>query len=132
MLEPGERLDDHDKQCCEYYATLLAMGAYDEEFALFGTVYLEDGRRKCYISTSRAKAHRFFTICKERQIYPTVIETKIRRLRVHSGEKTQVEQRLKLEFAKELSQKYSSAFLQGLQEQAICPVHNKAADIWNP
>lgn len=132
MLESGERIDNHDRVCCEQYASLLAMGAYDEEFALFGIAYFTEGRRKCYISMNREKVYQFFDSCCERQIYPTVVEAKIRRLRVHSGERPAVEQRLKLEFAYELSQKYSHAFLSDLQKMALCPVSNKAADILSP
>lgn len=132
MLEPGERIDNHDKVCCEYYATLLAMGAYDDEFALFGTVYLKEGRRQSFISTSRAKVYEFFEDCLEKQIYPTVVEAKIRRLRVHAGEKSQIEQQLKLEFARELGQRYSRTFLEDLQKQALCPSNNQAADILEP
>ena len=68
MLKPGERIDDHDRVCCEYYKTLLAMGAYDEEFGLFGCAYMEEGRRKCFISTNRSKVYDFFNDCKEQLI----------------------------------------------------------------
>lgn len=132
MLEPGERIDNHDKECAEYYSALLEMGAYDEEFAFFGTAYIKQGRRKCYISTNRRKVFEFFYSCKDMMIYPTIVESKIRRLRVHSGEKSQVEQTLKLEFARELCAKYSFDFLKGLQTLALCPINNASIAILEP
>lgn len=132
MLQPGERIDNHDKMCCEYYASLLALGAYDEEFALFGTTYIEDGRKKCFISPNRERIYDFFVECREKQIYPSVVESKIKRCRVNSGEKELTEQQLKLEFAKELDEKYSKEFLMQLQKIALCPINNKGAEILNP
>ncbi len=132
MLEPGERIDDHDRVCCEYYKTLLAMGAYDEEFALFGTVYLEQDKRKCYISTNRYRVYQFFKECREKQLYPTVVEPMIRRIRVHSGQKAQLEQQLKTEFAYELEKRYTKEFLMDLQQLAACPLNNQAERILGP
>ena len=57
MLQPGERIDNHDKVCAEYYATLLKMGAYDDENAFFVTTYIENGKRRALISGDRLKTY---------------------------------------------------------------------------
>jgi len=132
FLENGERVDNHDKVCADYYSSLLALGMYDEELALFGVAYIREGKSKCFISPSRNKVVEFVNACREQHIYPTTIEGKIKRIRIHSGEKEKVEKEFKLEFAKLLREHYSDAFLKDLQKIAQCPIYNKAADILNP
>ena len=51
MLQEGERIDNHDKVCAEYYSTLLMMGAYDEEFAFL----LNSGKDVCVVCYFAAK-----------------------------------------------------------------------------
>ena len=132
MLEEGERIDNHDRMCADHYATLLELGMYDEELALFGVAYQKEGKSKCFISGNRNTVIDFIEDCREKQIYPTVMEGKIKRIRIHSGEKEKVEKEFKLEFARELREKYPTAFLKELQNIAQCPIHNKAAEILNP
>jgi len=129
MLQEGERIDNHDKVCAEYYATLLAMGAYDNEFAFFGTSYIEEGERKCFISDNREKAYAFIKACRTKEIYPTAVENIIKRIRVHAGEKDKVTQELKLEYAKEMTKRYPREYLEKLQEVALCPINNKGSKI---
>ena len=129
MLQPGERIDNHDKVCAEYYATLLKMGAYDDEYAFFGTTYIENGKRRAFISGDRLKTYEFVKQCHTKEIYPTPVENLVKRLRVHSGEKELVGQQLKLEFAKSLKAKYPGEFLEELQEVALCPINNSSVDI---
>lgn len=129
MLQPGERIDDHDKVCAEYYSTLKKMGAYDDEYAFFGTVYLEEGHHRCFISTDREKTYAFARKCREREIYPTVVNNAVRRLRVNAGEREQVGQKLKSEYAEELKNRYPKDFLIKLQKAALCPINPKGAEI---
>lgn len=131
MLQPGERVDNHDRVCAEYYSSLQALGMYDDEFAFFGVAYAKEGQSKCFLSSDRNKILEFIEECRERQIYPTIMDSKIRRLRIHSGEKEAVEQKLKVEFGKELKERYSHDFLMQLQLAAQCPINNKAAEILN-
>ena len=112
MLQEGERIDNHDKVCAEYYSTLLMMGAYDDEFAFFGTAYMEEGERKCFVSDNRAKVYEFVRECRTKEIYPTAVENIIKRLRIHAGEKDKVTQELKLEYAKELAKRYPREYLE--------------------
>ena len=127
MLQEGERVDNHDKVCAEYYSTLLMMGAYDNEFAYFGTAYIEEGERKCFISDNREKTYQFIRECRTKEIYPTIVENIIKRVRIHAGEKDQVTQELKLECAKEMAKRYPREYLEQLQAVALCPINNKAA-----
>ncbi len=129
MLQAGERIDNHDKVCAEYYSTLLAMGAYDDEFAFFGTTYLEDGHRKAFISSNRLKVYEFVRECREKAIYPTPVENIVRRLRVNAGEKEMVGQQLKYDYAKKLNEKFSKQFLEELQYVSLCPINNRAEKI---
>lgn len=132
MLQPGERIDNHDRICCEYYASLLALGAYDEEFMLFGVAYFEEGKSKCYISPNRQKVYNFVQQCRERMVYPSIVESRVKRCRVHSGDKEKIEQAFKIEFACDLKKKYPQEFLKRIQEIAICPINNRATEILNP
>lgn len=132
MLQPGERIDNHDRVCAEYYSSLQALGMYDDEFAFFAVAYIKEGRSKCYISADRNKILEFIRECREQQIYPTMMNCYVKRLRVHSGEKEKVEQKLKVDFAKELKNRYPHDFLMQLQMAAHCPINNKAAEILNP
>lgn len=127
----GERVDNHDKVCCEYYAALLAMGAYDVEFMLFGTVYLEAGRKKCFISADRSVVYQFVEDCRTKGIYPSMVHRKIKRCRVNSGERELVEQNFKLEFGRELNKLYSKEVLLGLQQFAVCQSNNNAAETFD-
>ena len=132
MYQEGERVDNHDRICQQEYAALRQMGMEDDELSLFGVAYVREGRRKCFISAYRDKVVEFIEDCREKQIYPTVMESKLKRLRIHSGEKERVEKEFKLEFARELKARYPKEFLSALQKIAQCPIHNKAADILNP
>lgn len=129
MLQEGERIDNHDKVCAEYYSTLLAMGAYDNEFAFFGTAYMEEGKRRCFISDNREKTYAFIRECRTREIYPTTVENIVKRLRIHNGEKDRVTQELKFEYAKEMSKRYPREYLEKLQDVALCPINNKGAEL---
>lgn len=131
MLQEGERIDNHDKVCAEYYSTLLMMGAYDNEFAFFGTAYVEEGKRKCFISDNREKTYAFIRECRTKEIYPTAVENIVRRLRVNAGEKDKVTQELKLEYASEMAKRYPKEYLEKLQSVALCPINNKGADLIN-
>lgn len=131
MLEPGERIDDHDKVCAEYYSTLKKMGAYDDEYAFFGTVYIEEGHHRCFISSDREKVYDFAKKCREREIYPTVVENTVKRLRVNAGEHEKIGQELKLAYAKELKERYPKEFVNELQKLALCPINSKGAEIIN-
>lgn len=132
MYQEGERVDNHDRICQQEYAALRQMGMEDDELSLFGVAYVREGRAKCFISAYRERVVEFIAECREKQIYPTVMESKLKRIRIHSGEKEQVEKEFKLEFARELKQKYPKAFLSDLQRIAQCPIHNKAAELLNP
>lgn len=127
----GERVDNHDRVCCEYYSQLLELGAYDVEFALFGTVYLEKGKKKCFISANRYVVYRFVEDCRTKGIYPTLVQRKILRCRVNSGEREQVEQKFKLNFARLLNNMYSKEFLVELQNLAFTQANNNAKDIFD-
>lgn len=131
MLQEGERIDNHDKVCAEYYSTLLMMGAYDDEFAFFGTAYIENGERRCFISDNREKTYTFVQECRTKEIYPTAVESIVRRVRVNAGEKDKIAQKLKLEYAKEMARRYPKEYLEKLQGVALCPINNKGADLIN-
>lgn len=132
MYQEGERVDNHDRICQQEYAALRQMGMEDDELSLFGVAYVKEGRAKCFISAYREKVVDFVEECREKQIYPTVIENKLKRIRIHSGQREQVEKEFKLEFARSFKEKYPKVFLLELQKLAQCPIHNKAADILNP
>lgn len=132
MYQGEERVDNHDRIAQQAYASLRQMGMEDDELALFGVAYVREGRAKCFISAYRDKVVEFITECLEKQIYPTMMENKIKRIRIHSGEKEQVEREFKLEFARDLQEKYPKNFLSDLQKVAQCPIHNKAAELLNP
>ena len=126
----GERVDNHDRVCCEYYSQLLELGAYDVEFMLFGTVYLEKGKKKCFISAKRHVVYQFVEECRTKGIYPTMVQRKILRCRVNSGEREQVEQNFKLDFARQLNTMYSKEFLVELQRLANTQANNDAKEIF--
>ena len=127
MAKVLQSIDNHDKICCAAFASMYELGYMDDEYTFFGTAYIEEGKRRCYISSDREKVYAFVKKCREKDIYPSVIENKIKRVRVNGGEKEQVAQQLKLDFAKELGTKYPRAFLEKLQIIALCPINNKAA-----
>lgn len=131
MLQPGERIDNHDKVCAEYYSTLLAMGAYDDEYAFFGTTYIEDGIKKAFISSERIKVYNFVRACRERDLYPSIVESMVKRVRVHAGEKEIVGQNLKYNYAEALSMKYPKDFLEDLKRVALCSINNLSESILN-
>ena len=126
MLQPGEREDNHDKICAMQYAALLELGAYDDEFALFGFVYLENGSRHCYVSGMREKTIAHYELCRAKNMFPTNIESKVIRMRINSGEKESVQQQLKLEFAHELEKKYPKHVLIKLRNIGLESINNKA------
>lgn len=132
MYQEGERVDNHDRICQQEYAALRQMGMEDDELSLFGVAYVKEGRANCFISAYREKVVEFVADCREKQIYPTVMESKLKRIRIHAGEREQVEREFKLEFARDMKQKYPKEFLFALQKLAQCPIHNKAAGILNP
>lgn len=87
-------------------------GYIDEEFTMYGCVYLENGERRYLISDEELKISEFVDNAWQKGYFPSPVETLKKVCPVPAGEREQIGNGVKLDLAKKLQERYSRAFLQ--------------------
>lgn len=117
---------DHDAIAAAQSKELLRAGFMEEEFACYGTAFVERGKIKYYISTTEKSMNRFMTECIMRNIYPTPPKYYVMRCNVSVGLRDEIRQKFKLDTAYSLSKDYSPLYFDAMKELLTYPSDNQA------
>lgn len=120
---------DHDAIAAAQSKELLRAGFMEEEFACYGTAFIEDGKIKYYISTTEHSMNRFVARSIMRNIYPTPPKYYVMRCNVSAGLKDDIRQQFKLDTARALKKVYSPMYFQAMEALSAYPVDNEAMPI---
>lgn len=118
-----------DQAIGNYYEKLLQAGAVDEEFQLFGCMYLEKGEPGFFVTEREAKMFRFQMDCEQKNIYCTPVSRHTYWSKVTKGERQQLKRQYQFDVIKKLEQQYSDDFFCIIEKiEAIAPT-NTAAEL---
>lgn len=120
---------DHDAIAAAQSKELLRAGFMEEEFACYGTAFIEDGHIKYYISTTERSMNRFVARSIMRNIYPTPPKYYVMRCNVSAGLRDDIRQKFKLDTAYALKQDYSAIYFKAMEALSAYPVDNAAMPI---
>ena len=120
---------DHDAIAAAQSKELLSAGFMEEEFACYGTAFIEEDKIKYYISTTERSMNRFVTRCIMRNIYPTPPKYYVMRCNVSAGLKNDIRQQFKLDTAYALKADYSPMYFEAMKELSAYPTDNEAMPI---
>ncbi len=120
---------DHDAIAAAQSKELLSAGFMEEEFACYGTAFVEDGKIKYYISTTERSMNRFVAMCILQNIYPTPPKYYVMRCNVSAGMRDHIRQQFKLDTAQMLRKNYSPLYFEAMDELSSYPVDNLAMPI---
>lgn len=110
-------IEDHDAQVAVVYEALSGNGCMGLSVDAFGMVYMENSRKRIYVSSNGNQIYNKFMDNLLHSIYPTIIQYKTKRYEVISaGQNEKCHADFKLEFAKEFNEKYSDEILLKLQQ----------------
>lgn len=120
---------DHDAIAAAQSKELLSAGFMEEEFACYGTAFVENGKIKYYISTTERSMNRFVARSMMKNIYPTPPKYYVMRCNVSAGLKDDIRQQFKLDTAYALKEDYSPLYFQAMEVLSAYPVDNAAMPI---
>lgn len=120
---------DHDAIAAAQSKELLRAGFMEEEFACYGTAFVENGEIKYYISSTERSMNRFVARCIMRNIYPTPPKYYVMRCNVSAGLRDDIRQQFKLDTAYALKRDYTLLYFQAMEELSSYPVDNEAMPI---
>ena len=120
---------DHDAIAAAQSKELLRAGFMEEEFACYGTAFVEDGEIKYYISSTERSMNRFVARCIMRNIYPTPPKYYVMRCNVSAGLRDDIRQQFKLNTAYALKRDYTLLYFQAMEELSSYPVDNESMPI---
>lgn len=120
---------DHDEQCVQQAKQLLNSGFMEEEFACYGSTYIEQGEIKYYISTTSYSLKQFVNGCLARNIYPSIPKYFVKRTNVTPGSRDMVRQTFKKEAALKLKNDYPQVYFAALAKCGEYKNDNAAMDL---
>ena len=120
---------DHDAIAAVQSKELLRAGFMEEEFACYGTAFVENGEIKYYISSTERSMNRFVARCIMRNIYPTPPKYYVMRCNVSAGLRDDIRQQFKLDTAYALKRNYTLLYFQAMEKLSSYPVDNEAMPI---
>lgn len=97
------------------FEKLKDLGCFDEEFAAYGLGYIEDDQTVYVVDNSGRRMYLLKEKLLKEKIYSTPIEYQVVRRQVDSGTMNDVNQQLKLDFAKKMRKKYGENYFEALQ-----------------
>lgn len=117
---------NHDLEAAEYAEMLFELGCYEEEFTFYGFTFFEDKKRKYYMTGDAEKAYNFLAECMENDLMVTPVEKYYKWCKVQAGQKENLKQKFKLDFAKKMQKQYSVDFFDFLIKEFNYPASNAA------
>lgn len=116
--------ESRDIQCAADVGRMAALGRFDEEFPAYGCAYWEQGNITYRISSDAEQMYLFRHQSIHNNLYPTSIQSYIRRTPVPSGMREILSRNTKLELAKRIRQMYPHYFFESLHQFAQIPANN--------
>ena len=104
-----------DLNCGASFEKLKDLGCFDEEFSVYGFGYADRGEVYYLIDNDGKRLYAMKEKFLESNIYTSPIINKVVRKQVDSGTINDVNQQIKLNFAKELRQQYGQRYFEILQ-----------------
>lgn len=120
---------DHDEQCVDQARQLISSGFMEEEFACYGTAYMENGEIKYYISTTSYSMKQFINSCMKQNIYPSVPQYFVKRNNVTPGNRDYMRQMFKKDAALKLQSQYPPVYFEALAKAGAYSNDNAAMDL---
>lgn len=120
---------DHDEQCVQQAKQLINSGFMEEEFACYGSAYIEHGEIKYYISTTSYSLKQFVNGCLARNIYPSIPKYFVKRTNVTPGSRDMIRQTFKKEAALKLKNDYPPIYFEALAKCGEYKNDNAAMDL---
>lgn len=120
---------DHDAIAAAQSRELLDSGFMEEEFACYGTAYIENGKIKYYISSTERSMNKFVANSIMRNVYPTPARYFVTRCNVMAGMRNEIRQKFKWQTAYNLQQAYPKVYFSAMEQLSSYPADNKAMSI---
>ena len=105
-----------DQAISLYYDKLLNAGAVDEEFALYGFMYLENHEPGFYITGQEQKVFNFLMHYEQQGIYCTPVLQKNYWTKVAKGERQKIKRQYQFDMVRTLESMYSKNFFSGVEK----------------
>lgn len=110
-----------------YYDRLLKAGAVDEEFQLYGCMYLSETEPGFYITGKEQKMFDFLLQCEQQGVYCTPVLLQTYWTKVACGERQKLKRQYQFNVVKRLESLYGTLFFSVVQE-LNCVGGNNAAE----
>lgn len=120
---------DHDAIATAQSRELINSGFMEEEFACYGTAYIEQGKIKYYISSTERSMNKFMANCILNNIYPTPAKYFVMRCNVPAGMRDDIRQQFKKHTARLLQQDYPKIYFTAMEKLSVYPADNQAMSI---
>lgn len=120
---------DHDEQCVDQARQLISSGFMEEEFACYGSAYIEHGEIQYYISSSSQSMKQFVNNRIKKNIYPSIPKYFVKRSNVTPGNKNYMRQMFKKEVAVKMKSQYAPIYFKLLEAAGKYDNDNAAMDI---
>ena len=114
-----------------YYEKLLNAGAVDEEFQLFGCMYLEHGEPGFFVTEKEKKFFEFQLDCEQKGIYctPPMLETYW--AKVAKGERQKLKKQFQFDLIEKLERQYHSSFFENIKRISEIPSSDAAEIVFS-
>lgn len=109
-----------------YYERLLNAGAVDEEFQLYGCMYLEQGEPGFYVTGKAVKMSAFRLERAQRGAYCTPVILQSYRAKVARGERQKLKRQFQFDVLKKLEEMYRTEFFQLIEKLYALPASDEA------
>ncbi len=120
---------DHDAIATAQSRELINSGFMEEEFACYGTAYIEQGKIKYYISSTERSMNKFMANCILNNIYPTPAKYFVMRCNVPAGMRDDIRQQFKKHSAFLLQQDYPKIYFAAMEKLSAYHADNQAMSI---
>ena len=120
---------DHDAIATAQSRELINSGFMEEEFACYGTAYIETGKIKYYISSTERSMNKFTANCILNNIYPTPAKYFVMRCNVLAGAQDEIRQNFKRRTAYVLQKEYPKIYFTAMEKLSAYKADDQAMPI---
>ncbi len=120
---------DHDAIATAQSRELINSGFMEEEFACYGTAYIEAGKIKYYISSTERSMNKFTANCILYNIYPTPARYFVMRCNVLAGAHDEIRQNFKRSTAYMLQEDYPKVYFAAMENLSAYKSDDQAMPI---
>jgi len=120
---------DHDAIATAQSKELINNGFMEEEFACYGTAYIEEGKIKYYISSTERSMNKFTANCILHNIYPTPAKYFVMRCNVLAGSHDEIRQKFKRDTAYTLQADYPKPYFAAMEKLSAYKPDDQAMSV---